>query len=98
MVLPFIWLNNDDNGMFLCLLPFFIEVTLLSIASMTLFSSSSIHLPLGHAINFCFFLHYFSIDGARGFIISERLALKCITHIQNICVIQNEPMKNAYPQ
>jgi hypothetical protein len=65
---------------------------------MTFFSSSSIHLPLGHAINFHCFLHYFFIDGARGFIISERLALKFITHIQNVCVIRNEPMKNAYPQ
>ncbi len=91
-------LYNDDTGMFLCLLAFFIEVTLLSIASMTFFSSWSIHLPLGHAINFHCFLHYFSVDGARGFIISERLALKCITHIQNVCVILNEPMKNAYPQ
>jgi hypothetical protein len=98
LVLPFKWLNNDDDGMFLCLSTFFIEVTLLSIAPMTFFNSSSIHLPLGHAINFHCFLHYFSIDGARGFIINERLALKCTTHIQNVCVIQNEPMKNVCPQ
>jgi hypothetical protein len=50
LVLPLQCSNSDDNGMFQCMLMFFMEITTLSVTSMASSNYSFIHLPLKHAI------------------------------------------------